>query len=1597
MTPPNLNEDLRNKNILNWSDFDVGCWLQQLNYPQHLHMFKENEISGEILVHLDHEALKDLGIISVGIRLNILREIYHLKLFFDISVEPEHYVPPSETINQSKSSSYSQSNLINKVSVHDDRLNALESDYRRLFKSFEATYDELMCLKSDSSSKPSKHLDDLLKSPDSELEISPKTITVSPATTSAPSSAPPNTSSTSASSNISETLKDDDNEDTRDSNNLKDTTRLLRQASLGDLSRARSGKAKSNVKVKLDDSCWTVLPAALKKYKIDDDWTKYALFICYGKTERCLSYDERPLQLFQKLKEQSQQPVFMLRHIKELRSPISIALQKQRSRREANNTLTPPSSSSNQPHSSLSSANANVTSFRNGKPLAEICSSEEIQGYAIAIYPYTADREDEFDVNVSDQFEIVQRAKGWWVVRRQAKNEVGWVPTGCLLEVSSLSNDATQMQILSNSYAATALIKYTANTHNECGLHKDDKLRVYKKHNHWCYVVKEPNGERGWTPSWFAVQSLDVLITIFRDESVDPLHRQHAILCLASAYHHILKFSAVNQGQPQGWNKLQSVKSAIFALVEQKHAPLSLRLSAIKFAQRSIVVQSRPQGRTSSRDVNVSLIAGNHPFIDTRALESENTRTLHSLLTLIFTPQKLSIVTATINILGVLARQRPQYAAAIAPALATWTPAPLQTMVTNPSQLKSVDKLLYGVLKHLVKLGLTGNSTPTVMESLSKQAQRIEQLTRDEQSRKKAMKRAMAETPSLKSLDLKRQRTNDHLPSVFADSSSRMDIDVTKLPLESVIDGLIESLEKVSKQSLENAINKSRERIKTEESSQSTTHVLPSRPQPGPSRQLEPQLQPFAQDGMDVDEKPIDPLKVDIDDDELEDDVEGINRNLNDTVAPFGEAQQAIQSQSQNQNHSENEQGATRMQGVKSKAQSLLSAMQKVQHPTNLDKRDRLLVIRNAIGRICKSIPHSALTETADEDIRKSTLKFQGRDLWSVVLVRLLTRGLSYVGNHIQDEQLQLEKRARETLIDFISMDFDRRYNIAILWLNEEWFNYTLLKDTEENASLDGYNELLSHIIDRQITQLSNNNSNITSAAFVKFVMDLPIISQDSLNKVHKICLDSESLKAPVGFIILRELVAMRLPVRQASLEILLTLAVHPDLKTRRAAVNSVRKWVPDNEKLTPIVLDHALKSLHSLYQDQQTFLSSLDVKKEEDGTRTDFGINQEADVKLDNDDQPMKQDGGASENSQKESHEEGVTLSPKERAAAIDTRILERSELVFSLCLRQTEILKDIFIVYTRLSPELKDSFEKALTPMIRGLGSSNQNLLVILKTFDQDSEPLALRILNVLTDFGKEKPSAELVKFIRELSAEREGKIDPRFVIPILQELSKDEIIAELPRIVKLLKSEENKQLIRTVFSSVVEPPQSFGSVNTNVVRVDKDKPDKITPAELLTILHERETEIGLKETIIAIAICFSLTDIFRSDVLAIFMQSMSEVKVLPKLFMRTVIQAVTTYKTLVPFVSTNLFSRLITRKIWLMPVMWEGFVRCAKVIAPASFGALLQLPQDTLKDLVKKQPTLRPGLYDFVLRKAPKSQILRIFDDIPAGQATPPPSAS
>jgi protein STE50 len=68
-------------------------------------------------------------------------------------------------------------------------------------------------------------------------------------------------------------------------------------------------------RVSMEDPCYKVLPAALKKYNINAPWEQYALYIVYGDNERCLGMEEKPLILFKQLDKEGKKPMFMLRKI----------------------------------------------------------------------------------------------------------------------------------------------------------------------------------------------------------------------------------------------------------------------------------------------------------------------------------------------------------------------------------------------------------------------------------------------------------------------------------------------------------------------------------------------------------------------------------------------------------------------------------------------------------------------------------------------------------------------------------------------------------------------------------------------------------------------------------------------------------------------------------------------------------------------------------------------------------------------------------------------------------------------------------------------------------------------------------------------------------------------------------------------------------------------------------------------------------------------------------------------------------------------------------------------------------------------------------
>ncbi|TFK39959.1 hypothetical protein BDQ12DRAFT_518668 [Crucibulum laeve] len=643
------------RHFLDWDESDVHSWLTSIGYPQYEAQLREHNVGGDTLCVLDSEGLKSIGISTIGQRLAILKAVYLLKIAHNVPIDDDHYVPPSEA--QERPESISVEKLHQQVQDQAQRIRSLEEENRNLNNTLHSFMDEFNTFKSslsrtdevpspinrqpafgwDNFVKPQKSPTkaDLSESP----HASPRRLEhdIPPYSRTNPTTFPSQSSLSDKSRQPQSQLQQQSQSQSQqpaptDSPNPNQAVPPLRPQ------RQESSDNLKSFKVSLEDPTWKVLPAALKKYRINNDnWQNYAMFICYGspgnRIERCLSYDEKPLLLFQKLKDAKKNPVFMLKHIKDIRSPIAVAQQKHAARKASSvisndttattathghqkapstsasrtgnrppklevqdlsaqtpllsNSLspqpgwpepgilspavgndrgdeTPASAGTQSAHNSVSttmsgttlmggSSNGHESSMKprinidSGEPPSSTTSTREMPlpssngvSYAVAIYPYMAEQDDEFDVVVGDTFVILSRARGWWVVQRDPTGsgivdtdivKQGWVPAGCLLEtnvpVASAIAEATAakgaassnsgspphtpvsktpilpLSIISTSFPGIALMDYKKKGEEELDLVKDDALRVFKRYNHWSYAVKEEGGDRGWVPSWF--------------------------------------------------------------------------------------------------------------------------------------------------------------------------------------------------------------------------------------------------------------------------------------------------------------------------------------------------------------------------------------------------------------------------------------------------------------------------------------------------------------------------------------------------------------------------------------------------------------------------------------------------------------------------------------------------------------------------------------------------------------------------------------------------------------------------------------------------------------------------------------------------------------------------------------------------------------------------------------------------------------------------------------------------------------------------------------------------------------------------------------
>ncbi|KAI5122448.1 hypothetical protein M0805_008760 [Coniferiporia weirii] len=455
--------------ILSWDEYDVHLWLSKLGFPQYEVQMREHHITGDILTQLDHEMLKEIGVATLGQRLTILRAIYQLKLAHCVEIGPGHYVPPCDYASiQIIALRSILTFLIAELGCEDERHPRLKEH-----------------AKSGKQLKIAEKVSNWLKDHvDSDLAEVPGPSPLILTTNTEPCEA-----------------RSDRTEDSI-ANQLQEQV-ICRHGSPPPLSTASSvctgpPDAPQKRKIGLNDAVWKVLPAALRKYKISDDWQNYAMFICYGQTERRLALDEKPLLIFKKLKEEQQNPVFVLKHITEAHKGNDCGV------------------------------------FVKHGACAE--RPDHQISFAVAIFPFKTGRGGAFDVVPGDSFIVLSRNKIRWVVQRDPTgtgviddiHERGRVPPGCLLETDvpiavataaacaaqtssglspskpvggSSSAPILPVNVLSEGFVDLVQTGHEKLDESGLDLTRGDVVHVYKRYKHLSYVMKE-SGDRGWVPSW---------------------------------------------------------------------------------------------------------------------------------------------------------------------------------------------------------------------------------------------------------------------------------------------------------------------------------------------------------------------------------------------------------------------------------------------------------------------------------------------------------------------------------------------------------------------------------------------------------------------------------------------------------------------------------------------------------------------------------------------------------------------------------------------------------------------------------------------------------------------------------------------------------------------------------------------------------------------------------------------------------------------------------------------------------------------------------------------------------------------------------------
>ncbi|KAJ9674105.1 hypothetical protein PVL29_023574 [Vitis rotundifolia] len=512
-----------------------------------------------------------------------------------------------------------------------------------------------------------------------------------------------------------------------------------------------------------------------------------------------------------------------------------------------------------------------------------------------------------------------------------------------------------------------------------------------------------------------------------------------------------------------------------------------------------------------------------------------------------------------------------------------------------------------------------------------------------------------------------------------------------------------------------------------------------------------------------------------------------------------------------------------------------------------------------------------------------------------------------------------------------------------------------MISDSVEHSSFAAvvYEKFLLAVVNSLLEKLPASDK-----SFSKLLGEVPLLPDSALKLLDDLCSsdvtdqhgkvirDRERVTQGLGAV--WSLILGRPLNRQACLNIALKCAVHSqdDIRTKaiRLVANKLYLLSYISENIQQYATDMLLSAVNQHISDPELSQSGSSDQRLEGETGS-----LETSVSGSQISEP-----GTSENDPMKGSQSVQNISTVEFHQA--QRLIS---LFFALCTKKPNLLQLVFNIYGRAPKAVKQAIHRHIPIIIGALGPLYPELLSIISDPPEGSENLLTQVLKILTE--EKTPTPHLIAIVKHLY---ETKLkDATILIPMLSLLSRNEVLPIFPRLIDL-------------------PLDKFQDALANILQGSAHTGPALTPAEVLVAIHDISPEkdgIALKKITEACSACFEQRTVFTPQVLAKALNQMVDHTPLPLLFMRTVIQAIDAYPTLVDFVM-EILSKLVSKQVWRMPKLWVGFLKCVSQTQPHSFRVLLQLPAPQLESALNKHANLRGPLSAYASQPSIKSSLPR-----------------